>query len=65
MSKSKVKIVKELNSVENLIAKAGLSQVDWLTFALSGGFLILFVIISLVNIETLSKYVDIGFQLIS
>ena len=64
MSESKIKTFKgpkELTSIKSTISKTGLSQVDWLTFTLSGGFLIVFVIISLVSIETLSKYVDIGF----
>jgi glycine betaine transporter len=64
MSESKIKTFKgpkELTSIKSVISKTGLSQVDWLTFTLSGGFLIVFVIISLVSIETLSKYVDIGF----
>jgi glycine betaine transporter len=61
LSKSKVRMVKMPISIENAIAKAGLSQVDWLTFALSGGFLIGFVIVSLFSVDTLSTYVQIGF----
>ena len=61
MFKSKMKTVKKLIPIESGVSKVGLSQVDWLTFILSGGFLIMFVIISLVSIETLSKYVGIGF----
>jgi choline-glycine betaine transporter len=61
MNESKDKRVKKPVALGNAITKAGLSNVDWLAFTLSGGFLIVFVIISLVNIEVLSKYVDIGF----
>ena len=61
MSKSTVKTVKKPITIKSAMAKAGLSQIDWLTFVLSGGFLIVFVIISLFSIETLSTYVDIGF----
>jgi choline-glycine betaine transporter len=61
MSKSKIKTFKKPISSESENTEAGVSQIDWLAFALSGGFLIVFVIISLVSMETLSKYVDIGF----
>ncbi|MFT4520403.1 MAG: glycine betaine transporter [Halioglobus sp.] len=36
--------------------------IDWLTFVLSGGFLLLFVLVSLIDIDTLSTYVGIGFS---
>jgi choline-glycine betaine transporter len=35
--------------------------VDWLTFALSGGFLVLFVAVALIDIDSLSSYVGIAF----
>ncbi|MFT6276059.1 MAG: choline-glycine betaine transporter [Halioglobus sp.] len=35
--------------------------IDWLTFILSGGFLLLFVLCSLIDIDTLSAYVESAF----
>lgn len=61
MSKSNVEMVKEPSPIAKAIEKAGLSNVDWLTFILGGGFLIVFVLISFFSIDTLSKYVNIGF----
>jgi choline/carnitine/betaine transport len=61
MSKSKVETIKQPFSIKNLISNTGLLQVDWLTLVLSGGFLMLFVIVAFFSLDTLSKYVQIGF----
>ncbi|MGI9293862.1 MAG: BCCT family transporter, partial [Pseudomonadales bacterium] len=37
-------------------------SVDWPVFTLSGGFILLFVIMALINIEVLSKLVNTGYS---
>jgi len=46
---------------QNTAGRANAQGIDWLTFALSGGFLMLFVLTALIDIERLSTAVNVAF----